>query len=31
MKTKGMQDLRLSKIRMYLAFEVDAPVLYLGS
>lgn len=30
MKTKGLLDLRLSKTRMYLAFEVNAPVLYLG-
>lgn len=31
MKTTAMQDLRLNKIRMYLVFEVNTPVLYLGS
>lgn len=31
MKTTAMQDLRLDKIRMCLAFEVNTPVLYRGS
>lgn len=31
MKTTAMQDLRLDKIRMCLAFEVNTSVLYRGS